>query len=405
VEERTDALTSAERQFVWGLRYIDDLIIRDRSTANNGSINERRYGMQDGNWNMIAICDITGFVGERYAYSAYGTPVFMTGAGTVQSTSPIGFETLYAGYRWDGNSPQMYYVRNRFLLPMIGTWCQRDPLDYESDSMNLLGYLLTAPVNFIDPMGLQARMPQMHRSTWMPRASRTSTMPRTLRPTIRPPRRFPIRGPRTPQDPVEINPPWGATSVAPTIGAPRVSISASPASEPSISSGDPAPSTCTQEVLAWPQQSIQTLPNPSGSRDCKTAFGFQQCPPSDSSVFGALSAWVQQLLRAIGAPRLHVEFGDCHIATQFTATERTLTHSPHCTLGSPALNVHCRILIYNTLHLLPVIIPVRDVWASTTCCLCCNDKELAVNCAAPHQGTTDKRPILEGLKEAVESAT
>ncbi len=80
VEERTDALTSAERQFVWGLRYIDDLIIRDRSTANNGSINERRYGMQDGNWNMIAICDITGFVGERYAYSAYGTPVFMTGA-------------------------------------------------------------------------------------------------------------------------------------------------------------------------------------------------------------------------------------------------------------------------------------------------------------------------------------
>jgi hypothetical protein len=40
--------------------------------------------MQDGNWNMIAICDTTGAVTERFAYSAYGAPVFMTGAGTVQ---------------------------------------------------------------------------------------------------------------------------------------------------------------------------------------------------------------------------------------------------------------------------------------------------------------------------------
>ena len=83
-----------QRQFVWGLRYIDDLVLRDRSTANNGVINERRYAMQDGTWNTIAICDITGFVSERFAYSAYGTPVFMTGAGVVQMASAIGFEML-----------------------------------------------------------------------------------------------------------------------------------------------------------------------------------------------------------------------------------------------------------------------------------------------------------------------
>jgi len=84
VEERTGTLTTLERQFVWGLRYIDDLVLRDRSTANNGVINERRYAMQDDNWNTVAICDITGFVSERFAYSAYGTPVFMTGTGVVQ---------------------------------------------------------------------------------------------------------------------------------------------------------------------------------------------------------------------------------------------------------------------------------------------------------------------------------
>jgi len=32
-------------------------------------INERRYAMEDGNWNAIAICDVTGFVGEGYGYS------------------------------------------------------------------------------------------------------------------------------------------------------------------------------------------------------------------------------------------------------------------------------------------------------------------------------------------------
>ena len=154
VEERTGTLTTVERQFVWGLRYIDDLVMRDRSTANNGVINERRYAMQDGNWNTIAICDITGFVSERFAYSAYGTPVFMTGSGVVQASSPIGFETLYAGYRWDGTTPQMYYVRNRFLLPTIGTWNRRDPLGYV-DGMALYQYIGT--INAVDWDGLKTR--------------------------------------------------------------------------------------------------------------------------------------------------------------------------------------------------------------------------------------------------------
>ncbi|MCX7386368.1 MAG: hypothetical protein NTX48_06845, partial [Planctomycetales bacterium] len=155
VEERVGTTTTAERQFVWGQRYIDDLILRDRSTANNGTINERRYAMQDGNWNTIAICDITGSVGERYAYSAYGSPVFMNGSGTVQTSSAIGFETLYAGYRFDGATPQMYYVRNRFLLPKIGTWNRRDPFGYV-DGLSLYEYVNGIVCNYTDPSGNQS---------------------------------------------------------------------------------------------------------------------------------------------------------------------------------------------------------------------------------------------------------
>jgi RHS repeat-associated protein len=98
------------------------------------------------------ICDTTGSVGERNAYSVCGAPVFMTGAGVVQSASAIGFETLYAGYRWDNTAPQMYYVRNRFLLPQVGTWNKRDPLGYV-DGMGLACYVESEPIGKVDPDG------------------------------------------------------------------------------------------------------------------------------------------------------------------------------------------------------------------------------------------------------------
>ena len=79
----------------------------------------------------------------------------MTGAGVVQSASTIGFETLYAGYRWDNPAPQMYYVRNRFLLPQVGTWNKRDPLG-NVDGMGLLAY--STPVVGSDPTGMMPNL-------------------------------------------------------------------------------------------------------------------------------------------------------------------------------------------------------------------------------------------------------
>ncbi|WP_339733792.1 hypothetical protein [uncultured Gimesia sp.] len=72
LEERIDSETSPERQFVWGMRYIDDLVLRDRDTTGNGILDERLYALQDGNWNVTAICDENGDVQERYAYDSYG---------------------------------------------------------------------------------------------------------------------------------------------------------------------------------------------------------------------------------------------------------------------------------------------------------------------------------------------
>jgi hypothetical protein len=51
------------RQFIWGLRYVDDLIRRDRYSS--GAINETRFAMQDANFNLTAITDETGALLER----------------------------------------------------------------------------------------------------------------------------------------------------------------------------------------------------------------------------------------------------------------------------------------------------------------------------------------------------
>lgn len=119
---------SAERQFVWGQRYIDDLVLRDRSPTNNATLSERLYALQDANWNVVAVTDDGGDVQERYRYSAYGTPTFLQPDFTPRSPdeSDVDWETLYCGYRWDAETG-LYQVRWRYLNSTVGRWITRDP--------------------------------------------------------------------------------------------------------------------------------------------------------------------------------------------------------------------------------------------------------------------------------------
>ncbi len=47
--------SNPNRQYVWGERYIDDLILRDRDTTGDGTLDERLYALQDANWNVVAV--------------------------------------------------------------------------------------------------------------------------------------------------------------------------------------------------------------------------------------------------------------------------------------------------------------------------------------------------------------
>ena len=153
IEERVGSSADAERQFVFGKRYVDDLVLRDRDSDDDGSLEERLYGMQDPNWNVTAIATTSGTVQERYAYTAYGIPTFMTDAFGSRTGSSFAWEQLFAGYDWE-NVSGLYHVRNRSFAPPLGTWIQRDSLGLAA-GVNLYTYVNSNPPNETDPLGFQ----------------------------------------------------------------------------------------------------------------------------------------------------------------------------------------------------------------------------------------------------------
>jgi hypothetical protein len=64
-QEIESIMNNQVTSYVLGLRYIDDLVLRE-----NGE--ERLYSLADPNWNVVAICNATGIVQERYTYDAFG---------------------------------------------------------------------------------------------------------------------------------------------------------------------------------------------------------------------------------------------------------------------------------------------------------------------------------------------
>ena len=156
LEERIESggqlAATADRQFVWGLRYIDDLLLRDRDTNSNGTLNERLYALQDANWNVTAVADPTGAIQERYAYTPYGTPFFLSPNFSPRASSQYDFTTLYTGREYDAPTG-LYYYRSRYYQPGLGVFVGRDPVRYRGSKWNLYEYVKGSPTGITDPNG------------------------------------------------------------------------------------------------------------------------------------------------------------------------------------------------------------------------------------------------------------
>lgn len=134
---------AVQRAFVYG-SYVDaPLVLRNSAAVVHYYHRNRQYS-------VTGLTDSLGNVVERYAYSAYGEPVFLDATGAVAGGSVVGNPYLFTGRRWDVETGN-YYFRARYYSAVQGRFLGRDPLGYV-DGMGLYGGYFAERFG-LDPMG------------------------------------------------------------------------------------------------------------------------------------------------------------------------------------------------------------------------------------------------------------
>ncbi|XZE56132.1 RHS repeat domain-containing protein [Planctomycetaceae bacterium SH139] len=116
--------------------YIDEPVLRYEPSAT-----ETLYYHSNQQYSIIALTDNTGAIAERYAYSAYGEPVFVSATGTVLADSAEDNRYTYTGREWD-EGLGLYHFRARMYDSESGRFLGRDPLHY-ADSKGLTHAMLS----------------------------------------------------------------------------------------------------------------------------------------------------------------------------------------------------------------------------------------------------------------------
>lgn len=146
IEERTGVSTIADRQFVWGQRYVDDLVLRDHGA-------ERLYALHDALFNVVLLADNTGDVVQRFAYQPYGQSDELEPDFSSYSGTDYEWEHRFTGRELDFASG-LQLNRHRLLHLQLGRWLSPDPIGHTGSHLNLYSYVRNKPVLGIDPIGL-----------------------------------------------------------------------------------------------------------------------------------------------------------------------------------------------------------------------------------------------------------
>jgi RHS repeat-associated protein len=129
------------RRYVYGPGIDEPICMKTASSAY--------YYHFDALGSAIALTGSNGQKVETYAYSPYGK---------VSQPSSLGNPYLYTGREYDGETG-LYYYRARYYHLEIGRFSQVDPIRY-AGGLHLYSYVNNSPVNFIDPMGMEAEEDQ-----------------------------------------------------------------------------------------------------------------------------------------------------------------------------------------------------------------------------------------------------
>src|SRR5262249_530260 len=149
LEEKEGTLVRAQQ--VWSPLYVDALVLRDRDSNGDGSLEERLYVQQDANWNVTAVVGLVNSVWhvlEPYPHGPHGKFPDRDGGLTAvldanwqtRGASAYAWLYLHQGGRYDTTSG-LYHFRAREDSPTMGRWMQLDPIRYEAGDTNLYRYL------------------------------------------------------------------------------------------------------------------------------------------------------------------------------------------------------------------------------------------------------------------------
>lgn len=169
IGERVNTSTTPDRQHVWGIRYIDDLVLRDRDTNADGTLDERLYHLPDANWNVTAVVDAAGSVQERIEYTPYGQLQFLTPTFGLRNASSYDIRTTYTSRELIAEI-KLYYFRNRWYDPGLGRFGSRDPIAFQLNEWNVYEFCNSLPLILLDSLGMFAAMQLSERTAEDPKS-------------------------------------------------------------------------------------------------------------------------------------------------------------------------------------------------------------------------------------------
>jgi RHS repeat-associated protein len=147
--QELESQTGAEiTSYVWGVRYIDDLVLREKD-------NERLYSLADPNWNVVSLIDSTGSVVEQLKYDAFGKITWLDNNFSAKNGSDYNWNRTFTGQVIDVETELMLY-RNRYYHTGLGRFINRDPIEYDSNRVSLYTYTFNYSLGLTDPFGLES---------------------------------------------------------------------------------------------------------------------------------------------------------------------------------------------------------------------------------------------------------
>jgi len=150
------ATTDISVSNVWGIGYVDEMILRDRMVAvddpENGvtTSSTRLYVQQDANFNVTSLTDADGVVQQRFVYDPYGKQTVLAGNWSA-TTDAYAWVYLHQGGRYNAVT-NLYHFRFRDYSADAGRWMSQDPAGYV-DGASLYQGLVSNPIRYLDPSG------------------------------------------------------------------------------------------------------------------------------------------------------------------------------------------------------------------------------------------------------------